>query len=179
MIIRPTILVDTREQFPLTFCNLPSEPATLDTGDYSVRGLTHLVAVERKSLSDLLAVVGRDRDRFKRELQRLRGYRFRMLVVEANAEELERGEWQSQLLPAHVVGSLAAWVAQYELPCWLAGTHEAAGRFVERYLYQCARTIALEVEAVSAFVGDAMRPAEGKPRRKAAAAMPEPIEVLP
>lgn len=164
MKLTPVILIDTREQDPFTFANLPSEPGTLDTGDYSVRGLEHLVAVERKSLDDLLACVGRERDRFKRELQRLRAYRFRLLIVEASAADLEQGVypqgayplnpqgarplWRSKLTPAHVLGSLAAWTAQYTLPVWLGGTHDESGRFVERFLYQAARTVAGEAEAV-------------------------------
>ena len=136
----PTIIIDTREQNPLDFPNLPTTVGALDAGDYSIVGLTHLVAVERKSLDDLLACIGRERDRFKRELQRLRAYRFRLLVVEADAADLEAGQWRSTLQPAHVVGSLAAWTAQYGLPVWLAGDHAGAGRFVEKFLYQCART---------------------------------------
>ena len=119
MKIEPTILIDSREQRPLAFAHLPVERAMLDAGDYSVAGLTHLVAVERKSLSDLLACVGRERSRFRRALQRLRAYPFRLLVVEATAEALEGGLWRGQIKPAHVLGSLAAWTAQFALPIWL------------------------------------------------------------
>ena len=132
--LAPTIIIDTREQCPLRFENLPAELGTLDTGDYSVRGLAHAIAVERKSLDDLLGCIGRDRDRFKRELQRLRAYRFRLLVVEADAAALEAVRWRSKLQPSHVVGSLSAWICQYGLPIWLAGDHAAAARFVEKYL---------------------------------------------
>ena len=71
MKIQPIVLIDRREQHAWRFENLPSELGTLDTGDYSVRGLEHLVAVERKTLDDLLGCCGRERDRFKRELARL------------------------------------------------------------------------------------------------------------
>ncbi len=148
----PAIVVDSREQAPLVFANLPSEVGTLDTGDYSVRGLEHVIAVERKSLPDLLACVGRERDRFKRELQRMRAYRFRLLIVEADAATLERGQWRSEVTSAMVLGSLAAWTGQYGLPVWLAGNHDAAGRFVERYLFQAARAIATEHEAAVQFL---------------------------
>lgn len=148
----PTIIIDTREQNPLTFDNLPTTVGTLDAGDYSIVGLTHVVAVERKSIDDLLACVGRERGRFKRELQRLRAYRFRLLVIEGDAADLERGEWRSQLAPAHVLGSLAAWCAQYELPVWPGGSHDGAGRFVERFLYQAARCVFTEYSAASAFL---------------------------
>ena len=154
----PCIIIDTREQHPLAFANLPTTIGSLDTGDYSVAGLEHLIAVERKSLDDLLACCGRERDRFKRELQRLRAYRFRLLVIEADAAELEAGAWRSTLQPNHVLGSLAAWTAQYGLAVWLAGTHEAAGRFVERYLYQCARAVLAEnsstVGLIEGLVGE-------------------------
>ncbi len=155
MKISPTILVDTREQCPWQFENLPSERATLDAGDYSVKGLEHLIAVERKSLDDLLACVGRGRDRFRRELQRLRSYRFRCLVVEADHADLEGGVWRSQLKPSHVLGSLSAWQCQFELPIWLAGNHERAGRFAEKYLYQAARLVAAENQATPAIPAEA------------------------
>ena len=64
-----TALVDSREQTPLDLSPLAVEVATLPTGDYSVRGLEHIVVIERKSLPDLLAVIGRDRRRFDREVQ--------------------------------------------------------------------------------------------------------------
>ncbi len=149
--VDPTIIIDTREQWRLEFPNLRATVDTLDAGDYSVAGLTHLIAVERKSLDDLLACCGRERDRFKRELQRLRAYRFRLLVVEADAMALEAGDWRSTLKPAHVLGSLAAWTAQYELSVWLAADHAGAGRFVERYLYQSARCIIQDREAAEGF----------------------------
>lgn len=140
----PVILIDSREQTPLEFQNLSSETATLAAGDYSLKGLEHLIAVERKSLPDLLACIGRERDRFKRELQRLRAYRFRLLLVETDAAALEAGAWRGEIQPAHVLGSLAAWTAQFGLPVWLAGDHARAGRFLERFLFQCARAVLLE-----------------------------------
>lgn len=166
MKIEATVIVDSREQQPLVFDNLPAVTGTLSTGDYSVVGLEHLIAVERKELGDLLACCGRERDRFKRELQRLRAYRFRLLVVEADAATLEAGAWRSKLKPAHVLGALAAWTAQYGLPVWLGGDHAAAGRFVERFLYQAARCVATELSAADsllAVASDGDVRAEGTP----------------
>ncbi len=152
MNIHPVIVIDSREPEPFVFENPPSVEGSLATGDYSIDGLTHLITLERKSLPDLLACCGRERDRFKRELQRMMAYRFRMLVVEADALTLETGEWRSKLQPSHVLGSLSAWTAQFGLPVWLGGDHESCARFVEKYLYQCARCVASEYTAASALI---------------------------
>ena len=146
--ILPTAIVDTREQRPFQFQNLPVERGTLTTGDYSVKGLEDRVAVERKDMDDLLACCGHGRERFKRELHRLQSYRFRLLIVEASMAELEAGLSRSKLQPAHVLGALAAWIAQYELPIMLVTGHVVAARFTERFLYQAARTVWKESEAL-------------------------------
>jgi len=140
------------------FENLPTIRDTLDTGDYSVVGLRHLICAERKSLGDLLGCCGHGRDRFKRELHRMQAYRFRLLVVETDAVSIEAGSlnasWRSRLKPAHVMGALAAWSVQFGLPIWLAGNHQAAGRYVERWLYQAARRIAAENDAAGGVVAE-------------------------
>lgn len=56
-------VVDTREQLPLDLAPLQTVAGTLSTGDYSVRGLEHAIAIERKSLGDLLGCVGQHRER--------------------------------------------------------------------------------------------------------------------
>jgi hypothetical protein len=153
----PTIIIDSREQCPLDFPTLTATTGTLDTGDYSICGLEHLIAVtevHRRPTHLHRAGAGALQ---AEELQRLRAYRFRLLIIEASAAELESGvrggtPWRSTLQPAHVVGSLAAWTAQYGLPVWLAGDRAGAGRFVERYLYQCARAVATEYESAAGFL---------------------------
>ncbi len=82
------IVVDTREQDPLIFERLASVRGSLQTGDYSVAGLQDQFSIERKTVSDLIGCcMGDNRERFERELHRLRGYRFkRLLVVGSEAE---------------------------------------------------------------------------------------------
>lgn len=43
-----TIIIDTREQQPWTFDHYATAKRKLDTGDYSIVGLEHLVGIERK-----------------------------------------------------------------------------------------------------------------------------------
>ncbi len=52
-----TAIVDTREQCSLDLTPLQTIRGSLTTGDYSVAGLEHVVAVERKSLRDLIECV--------------------------------------------------------------------------------------------------------------------------
>ena len=131
-------VVDTREQLPLDLAPLRMERGTLPTGDYSIRGLEHVVAVERKSLADLLGCVGQERERFDREVQRLLAYPCRALVVESTWQEIERGDWRSKITPTAALGSLLGWIAA-GLPVVMASDHERAGRYVGRILFTAAR----------------------------------------
>jgi ERCC4-type nuclease len=133
-----TAVVDTREQRPLDLTPLPTVTKTLVTGDYSVQGLQSIIAVERKSLPDLLGCVGGQRGRFDREVQRLLAYPVRALVVEATWLEIEAGGWKSKVTPAAVLGSLLGWIG-HGLPVVMAEDHERAGRFVSRLLLIAAR----------------------------------------
>lgn len=44
-----TIIIDTREQTPWEFGLHVTSREKLDTGDYSIKGLQHILAIERKS----------------------------------------------------------------------------------------------------------------------------------
>lgn len=131
-----TAVVDTREQTPLDLL-LPFEFDTLDTADYSVRGLEHVVAVERKSLADLLMCVGRERERFDRCVQRMRAFEVRVLVVEANWSDIDKGEWRSQLRPPQVKAAIYSWMKHVSVV--LAGDRQGAASMVSGLLYSAAR----------------------------------------
>ena len=131
-------LIDTREQLPLCLDPLRTERATLTTGDYTARGFENEICIERKSLDDLLACVGRERQRFDRELHRMLAFPIRVLLVEATWDDLDRGDWRSQLTVSQVAGSLVGWSAM-GLQINLVGTHKRAGVYASRLLYTVAR----------------------------------------
>ena len=131
-------VIDSREKLPLNLSPLQSERGTLTTGDYSLRHLEHVVAIERKSLPDLLACVGVERERFQREIDRLRAFPSAALVIESSWEEIELGCWRSKVSPASVTGSLIGWSMQ-GLPVHLVGDHQRAGVHVSRMLFLVAR----------------------------------------
>ncbi len=151
-------IIDTREQLPLDLSPLRTEPGTLATGDYSVKGLVDVVAIERKSLADLLGCVGQDRERFDREIHRLLAYPARAIVVEATWGDLEAGGWRSKVTPAAAVGSCLGWIAA-GVPVIMAGDHQRAGRYVSRLLFTAARRRWREARALVGQVTQA-EPAE-------------------
>ena len=144
----PVLLVDTREQRPLQFSHLPAESATLYTGDYSVRGLEEIFAVERKSLADLAGSLTRERDRFMREMHRLRGYRFPYLLAIGDDMELSRLIAQGRLKLQQVEHSLRAIQSRYGVHVERAYTEEQAARLVETWAF-CAWREAIKPAGVS------------------------------
>ncbi len=91
------IVVDSREQLPFSFkghtCyeGTTVTTGTLNTGDYSLEGLTSFVAVERKSLPDLVMCLGKERERFVRELERGRALDAFAVICEGDLYSLVHG----------------------------------------------------------------------------------------
>lgn len=144
-----TILVDTREQVPFRFSDkVETRRAALNVGDYSLPGLEESVTIERKSLSDLLGCIGRDRDRFVRELRQLRAFRFSALVIESRWSTIMSGIYgvPSQIHPESVIGSLCAFAIKYGVVPILAEDHEAGARITEALLRNYLRILKREYE---------------------------------
>ena len=137
----PVLIVDTREQAPLAFVRLPSCRGTLATGDYSIRGMEHRFAVERKSIPDLVACCGRERDRFTAELARLAGIDFRRLLIIGTESEIIESRYRSEIAPAAVMGSLHAWEARYNVPVVFSDNPASGADLVETWAYYYTREI--------------------------------------
>jgi DNA excision repair protein ERCC-4 len=153
----PVVIVDTREQEPLPIRHLPVSVAGLYTGDYSVAGLEDIVSIERKSIPDLVSCcAGSNRERFEHELHRLRGYRFKRLLVIGTRADIEAGTYRSNIRPASVLGSLAAWEIRYDVPVVYAATADEGAVVVERWAWYAAREI---VTACNALARRVMTPA--------------------
>jgi DNA excision repair protein ERCC-4 len=131
-----TAVCDTREKAPLDLL-VPTIVKTLPVADYSIVGLETKVAVERKSLDDLLMCVGRERERFDRCIRNMRGYEVRVLVVETGWASIELGQWRSQLKPTQVKAALYAWMKHVSVV--LAGDRFQAANIVSGILFTAAR----------------------------------------
>lgn len=131
-------IVDTREQAPFDLAPLQMIEGSLTTGDYSFRGGEQICRIERKSLPDLVACCGVERQRFEREVERLLAFPSRAIVVEASWDDIEAGDWRSQISAKAVAQSLLSWISQ-GLPVVLAGSREKAADYTARVLYLSAR----------------------------------------
>ena len=134
------VIQDTREQTPFDLQPMQVEVGTLATGDYALADWPSAICVERKSLQDLVGVVGRHRERFEKELQRMMGFRSRLIVVEASLEEILARQWVGKITPEQVVNSLLSWQAQ-GVPFQLWGSPGMAARMVRQMLFLAARKL--------------------------------------
>jgi hypothetical protein len=68
------------------------------------------------------------------ELERLRAYDYRGVIIEAALSELAAGYHRSQVSPRAALGSLCAWSVRYGLAVWFAGGHAGAAAMTQRLL---------------------------------------------
>ena len=140
----PKIIIDTREQRPLCFSGLHirgvpelrTERQKLNEGDYSIFGLKHKVFIERKSPQDLYGTLFQGRERFERELERVKAadYKYRYLVVETTpfgfASYMEYHRNMTQFNSAF--SSLMTWAERYGLKVRWCKTPQGTADYVAR-----------------------------------------------
>ena len=92
-----TVIKDTREQEGYTFESFEGRYTScngmvvqkLDTGDYSLVGLEDKLCIERKArVSELAGNLGKDKHRFLREIERMKDFPFKFLILEFSLEDL-------------------------------------------------------------------------------------------
>ena len=159
---QPTILIDTREQTPLLFANLTTERRTLATGDYSVLGFERDFCIERKSVADLVQSLTHERDRFSRELQRMRAFDFRRLLIVGTLADIEEHRYRSLATPKAIVGSLFAFEARYDVPVSFSATPATAATQIERWAtYFLRERLTAATEALRRYGEQAPEPPPG------------------
>lgn len=84
------IIRDTREQHPWDFASASIKETIvkkLDTGDYSIEGLEDVLCIERKgSLVEFYGNI--TQDRFWNEMERMKMYEFKFVIIEANLKDV-------------------------------------------------------------------------------------------
>ena len=115
-----TIIEDTREQTPLDFSGhrgVESVRSGLKTGDYSVQGYEDKICFERKSIPDLVGTLIGGHERFLREMDRMKDYEEKYILVEHSASKAylycERHGWEYKF--DTIIQSLLAYAYHYRV----------------------------------------------------------------
>lgn len=133
------ILYDTHENYPW---QLPipwkMKRRHLQTGDYTIEGYEHLIAIEKKSgISELLTdLSGRDRVRFEKTLLRMSAFPFKCIVIEDDysaaslAFDLlkKKSKGKARVTPASLQCFLAKMMFQYGIPVFFIGPPDMRSR---------------------------------------------------
>ena len=135
------VVVDTREQESYSFPteHFLTQRHALSAGDYSLAGYEHEIAVERKSLDDFVHTIIRERERFRKELEKLALYRHACVVVEASLSELFAHAYSSGAHPNSVFGAALSIIIDHGIPVYFCSNRQIACRFVQEYLLRCFR----------------------------------------
>lgn len=89
----PTLVVDTREKTPFDYEGEEEFEAIvhekLDAGDYSLKGLEHIIVIERKANADeLFNNFTQNKERIFAEFERLRNHKIKILMIEQSCEDI-------------------------------------------------------------------------------------------
>lgn len=92
--VKYTVLKDTREKqgwyFPSDDVSCAGmEAAALKTGDYTIKEYPNLICVERKKSAGEIAInFGKARQRFEKEFERMRAFRFSYMICEFSLQDV-------------------------------------------------------------------------------------------
>lgn len=140
------VIIDTREVRPYRLQDVPIVFQALQTGDYSVKGFTDKIAIERKTHGDLLNSLGHGRERFMAEMERLSKFQTKALMIETHMDALFRGThpFQKGMRPEAVIGSLVKILVDYGIPVITAHGYRYASELtlkILRRFYELQRGI--------------------------------------
>lgn len=131
------LLQDTREQKAL-FTRIPKgltiQSKTLQDGDYSILGLSHLFAIERKFMGDLYPYCSTEREKTVEKMKRFRKISEAGGWVGLCIEEKESNIYQHQLFtrihPEVIRGAIISFSVRYHVHVYFAGNRENAARWI-------------------------------------------------
>lgn len=134
----PTILIDSREQNPYSFrasANCAGAEITkLSHGDYQIMNHPELISIERKaSIDELSTNLGKHRERFERELEKMQESKHRYVIIESHWSSIYRPQF-SKMSPNVIFGSIMALEIKYHVHFIFAGSRKMAHRITRDLL---------------------------------------------
>jgi DNA excision repair protein ERCC-4 len=149
---KPILVVDTREAKGRGWeqhLTTPFKRGTIKTGDLSIAGLESQVAIERKTLNDLVTCLSHQRARFEENLRRSTGMDYYAVVIEADLSDVAEGRFHSAMSSSSAWESIAALATRYKVPFIFAGNAETAARLAQSLLLKRYRHHTLIIEQVT------------------------------
>jgi len=136
---KPIVVIDSAEHRGYKFERFTNWFAgsihrRLPVGDYTLLGLENEIAVERKTLPDLVRSIIQERKVFIQKCEKMSGFRKKCLVVEGSLSSIKTPYEESQAHPNAVLGSLLAAQERWEIPIYFLDDFPLAEEFVASML---------------------------------------------
>jgi len=110
------IIIDTREQLPLSFTGHETISRKLDEGDYNTIELEDKIVIERKSVPDFYNSITNDHARFKREILRARDKKKPMFIfIEGTIKDVFDYTVERKYNPLTIEKIINTMIKRYEL----------------------------------------------------------------
>ena len=136
---RPVVVIDSAEHKGYTFERFSNwfsgtMRKRLAMGDYSLLGMESEVAIERKTVSDLVKSIIHERAGFIDKCEKLSSFRKKCLVIEGTLSEVKTPYEETSAHPNAVLGSLLAAQERWEIPIHFLDNFLLAEEFVASML---------------------------------------------
>jgi ERCC4-type nuclease len=140
--VSPAIIIDSREPDPSPWQDYFTVPAIrqkLDTGDYSLLGCAEWIALERKSIDDLVSCLSHSRDRFVEELHRAQRIPDFYVICECSYRDILSGRYRSEMKGRAAWESIIALQQRFRIPFLFAGDVATAAELGQSILLRWFR----------------------------------------
>ena len=131
------VVVDSREQRNLDFTGFKDVEVVrtkLDAGDYSLVGYESLITFERKSVQDLVGTLIGGHERFLRELERMKSYKEKYILIEHSPTILyqycAKHGWEKKFNT--IIQSLLAYAYHYQCRVRFCKNREDMAEYIVR-----------------------------------------------
>ncbi len=136
---KPTAVIDSGEHMGYKFERFSNWFAgtirkRLPIGDYTILGMEDEVAVERKTLPDLVRSIIQERKGFIKKCESLSVFKKKCIVIEGSTTSLKTPYEDSQTHPNAVYGSLLAAQERWDIPVYFLDNFLLAEEFVASML---------------------------------------------
>lgn len=136
---KPTIVIDSAEHMGYKFERFSNwfdgaVRKKLPVGDYTLLGMENEIAIERKTLPDLVNSIIQERINFIMRCERLSEFKKKCFIIEGSLSLLKTPYEESKAHPNAVLGSIIATQERWNIPVYFLDNFILAEEFVASML---------------------------------------------